>query len=190
MSASNRLAPSGWRLRATLLGLGLLSGSAQAQPQPQLPFGPGVVLFENVSLAPNFRPDPRLVRGLSGGATAASAKLGKGTTETGPCIGFVDDQPDHELTLSGYFNYLSLRVRSGGDTTVVVRGPGGSWCNDDAYGQDPAIVGQWLEGTYQIWVGSYNRDQSLPYVLELSRTEPLPTPTPARPTSPPPRPAS
>jgi hypothetical protein len=52
----------------------------------------------------------------------------------------------------------------------VVRGPGGTWCNDDYTNMNPGIAGQWLSGTYQIWVGSYQEDQYYPYVIRISET--------------------
>jgi hypothetical protein len=48
-----------------------------------------------------------------------------------------------------------MRVESEADTTLVIQGPGGVWCNDDNQGKNPAIAGDWLAGEYRVWIGSY-----------------------------------
>lgn len=131
---------------------------------------PGATIFEDVTLSPSFAPDPTTVRGISGGATAANELVGRVETTTGPCNGFVDAAPDHTIVLTEFFGYLSLQVQSPEDTTLIVRGPGGTWCNDDFSGPNPGIAGQWLSGTYEIWVGSYAQDTYHPYVIRLTET--------------------
>ncbi|MEM9543337.1 MAG: hypothetical protein AAGA60_28080 [Cyanobacteria bacterium P01_E01_bin.42] len=118
--------------------------------------------------APNT-PDTILIRGISGGETAARNVADRVDTPTGPCVGFVDREPDHVVTLTGFFNFLNLQVRSSADTTIVVVGPGGTWCNDDYQNKNPGIAGQWLEGQYQIWVGSYEKNQYHPYTIQITR---------------------
>lgn len=130
-------------------------------------------IFENVTISPGLNQEIITIRGISGGPRAASKVAGRLETDTGPCVGFVDEKPDHTLTLTDFFNFLSLKVESSGDTTIVVQGPGGSWCNDDATGSNPGISGQWLEGVYKIWIGSYKGQsdaevQYHPYVLYIS----------------------
>jgi hypothetical protein len=51
----------------------------------------------------------------------------------------------------------------------VIRGPGGTWCNDNYSGKNPGIAGQWLSGTYQIWVGSPNQTTFSPYVIRVTQ---------------------
>ena len=51
----------------------------------------------------------------------------KGLPANGSFVGFVDKEPDHVLTLTAFFNYLSIQVESTADTTLLIRGPGGSW---------------------------------------------------------------
>ncbi|MGB3405288.1 MAG: hypothetical protein WBA77_21570 [Microcoleaceae cyanobacterium] len=125
-------------------------------------------IFENITLSPNFTPDPLTVRGLSGGSVLAEKTTGRAKTPTGLCIGFIDEQPDHTLVLRDFFNYLSLRVKSNADTILVIKGPGGSWCSDNNEGINPGITGQWLSGTYQIWVGSYQSDGYHPYIINIT----------------------
>jgi hypothetical protein len=128
-------------------------------------------IFENVTLSPDFTPDPTTLRGISGGAIPASQAAERADTVTGACNGFVDQPPDHTIVLSQYFKYLSLQVQSPDDTTLIVRGPGGTWCNDDFSGKNPGIAGQWLSGTYQIWVGSYQQETYHPYVIRITELQ-------------------
>jgi hypothetical protein len=123
-------------------------------------------IFENVTLSPNFANTS--VRGISGGSNLSSELAGRTETVTGACAGFIDEQPDHTMQLTQAFNFLSLQVQSNADTTLVVRGPGGTWCNDDYTDKNPGIAGQWLSGTYQIWIGSYAENVYNPYVIRIT----------------------
>jgi hypothetical protein len=135
-------------------------------------------IFENVTVRPKFSPDPLIIRGISGGSVAANSVAGRAETPTGPCVGFVDEPPDHTIVLTNFFNYFSLQVESPEDTTIVISGPGGSWCNDDFQGKNPGIAGQWLAGTYRVWVGSYDKNNYHPYVIKMSEVRLLnPGPT-------------
>ncbi len=135
-------------------------------------------LFEDVVLTPNFVSDGTTVRGISGGPLLASEISGRPETVTGECLGYVDTEPDHRITLTGFFEYLRLEIQSPEDTTLVVRGPGGSWCSDDVLGFNPAIAGQWFSGTYDVWIGSYNRSTYHPYVMRISEILPESLATP------------
>lgn len=151
--------------------ISITSAKAQSnQPQP---------IFENVRIGSKFAPDPLIIRGISGGSVPARSVAGRGETPTGACVGYVDEQPDHTVELTSFFNYLSLQVQSPEDTTLIVRGPGGSWCNDDAQGKNPGIAGQWQPGTYRVWIGSYEKDQYHPYVIRMSEVQLL-NPGPSR----------
>ncbi len=130
---------------------------------------PGPPLFESVVLRLGFAPDPTVLRGISGGELPAREVASRVETPTGPCAGFVDRQPDHLVTLTEFFDYLDLQVYSPEDTTLIVTGPGGTWCNDDLVDRSPGIAGQWLPGRYQIWVGSYRQHAYHPYILRLSQ---------------------
>lgn len=136
--------------------------SQSAQPQP---------IFDNLTIRPKFSPDPLTIRGISGGPLSVRQIAGRGETATGPCVGFVDKQPDHTVVLTAFFNYLSLEVQSPEDTTILIKGPGGSWCNDEFDGKNPGIAGQWLAGTYRIWVGSYDKDKYHPYTIKISEVD-------------------
>ncbi|WP_088890111.1 hypothetical protein [Leptolyngbya ohadii] len=158
---------------STVAGLlsGVISGIGAAPAHAQTP-GQPLTIFENVTLSPGFAPDPTTVRGISGGDRSANEIAGRSSTATGPCNGFIDTQPDHTIVLTQFFNYLSLQVQSNEDTTIIVRGPGGTWCNDDYSGKNPGIAGQWLSGTYEVWVGSFAQNSFSPYVIRISETKP------------------
>lgn len=146
-----------------LMAAGVLSlSSVQAQSVQSPP------IFENVTLGPRFSPDPLTIRGISGGEIAAEKIAGRGETATGPCVGFTDDKPDHTVVLTSFFNFLSVQVQSPEDTTLVIKGPGGSWCNDEYEGKNPGIAGQWQPGTYGIWVGSYDKSKFNPYIIKIT----------------------
>jgi len=139
---------------------GMITLQVQAQPAPPL--------FENVTIDRNFS-SPLTLRGISGGSVPAQKVAGRTETVNGPCVGFVDTEPDHTLVLKDFFAYLRLQAQSPQDTTIIVRGPGGTWCNDDAEGKDPGIGGEWLAGSYDVWVGSFDRDSYYPYILRISK---------------------
>ncbi|MCA1904624.1 MAG: hypothetical protein LDL47_07300 [Cyanobacteria bacterium KgW148] len=154
-------------LRIAVLALFLsLHGVATAQTLPSKKSG--LKLFENARIVPGS--PPLILRGISGGTTETQQLSLTPKTETGDCIGFIDREPDHEITLTAQFNFLRLGIKSSGDTILLVKGPGGTWCNDDHTDRNPVLEGQWLAGTYQIWVGSYTKDSSHPYILEIRET--------------------
>jgi hypothetical protein len=132
---------------------------ANAQPASQI--------FGDVTIQHPFSPDPLTVTGMSGGSIPGNQIAGTETTPTGPCKGFMDEVPDHTLKLVSKFEYLKLVVNSPADTTMIIKGPGGTWCNDDLDDKNPGVVGEWLRGTYQIWIGSYKENDSLPYTLKI-----------------------
>ncbi|MEM8603808.1 MAG: hypothetical protein AAGF24_08240 [Cyanobacteria bacterium P01_H01_bin.121] len=151
-------------------GLTAVALTAIATPaQAQLT---GLVPFQDVSVQPEFVPDPMILRGTSGGELTAEAIAGSPETETGLCFGYVNLEPDHHLTLTDAFTYLNVEVNSPCDTMLVIQGPGGTWCNDDSLTtRNPRIAGQWLPGEYRIWVGSAFENQYFPYRLHLSEVE-------------------
>ncbi|MFN3926297.1 MAG: hypothetical protein ACK4QL_03015 [Pseudanabaenaceae cyanobacterium] len=159
-----------WGKLAIALAMLSWSVSLSAQP-PTNKRGVGMHLFGNLTISPSPTPQQHTLYGISGGTAPTQSLAGIKTSETGDCIGFVDSTPDHQLTLTGFFRYLRLQVRSSGDTVMLVKGPGGTWCNDDVSDRNPIIAGGWLQGTYSIWVGSYEPNASFPYILEVSTVQ-------------------
>jgi hypothetical protein len=129
-------------------------------------------MFGDATLSPSQLNQGTTLYGISGGTTEAQAIAGIKTSETGDCIGFVDRVPDHRLTLTEATKFLKLQIKSSGDTVLIVKGPGGTWCSDDVRDRNPIIAGEWLRGTYSIWVGSYEPNASFPYLLEISGQKP------------------
>jgi hypothetical protein len=123
---------------------------------------------EPLSLTPGFLPNPIEVRGTAGGTVEAATLVNRPSTPTGECTGFADRKPNHTLTLKAFFNALSIQVRSVEDTAIVIQGPGGVWCNDDEEDKNPGVAGQWLPGTYKIWVTTYAKERSPAYTLRIS----------------------
>ncbi len=123
-------------------------------------------VYENVKINPNS--PAQTMRGISGGSVSASQVAGANQTSTGPCVGFVDTKPNHTMVLTADSPNLSIIADSPEDTTMVVKGPGGVWCNDDYQGKNPGIAGAWLAGTYKIWIGSYQKSQYYPYTIHIT----------------------
>jgi hypothetical protein len=139
--------------------------------QGQLTPNPNIPVFQSITINPQFRPDPQIVRGISGGMQPAREVAGQRDTELGLCTGFVDRHPNHTLQITSPLNYLRVQVISKADTTLIISGPGGTWCNDDYDGKNAGVAGQWLPGTYSIWVGSYRKDRYAPYKIVFSEIE-------------------
>ena len=116
--------------------------------------------YQSFSLEPGFMPDPAIGTGLSGGGRA-----------TNDC-GYVDaaNAPDHVVTLTRPFQFLRASVEAEGDVTLLITGPEGRYCSDDANGLMPEVSGFWPAGTYQIWIGDFvdGRSGSHRYELYLS----------------------
>lgn len=161
---------SGLRVTTALVGLGI----ASALLSPTVGLAQVIVrrpMFTNVSLSPRFAPDPTFLRGISGGEMAIQAVAGRFETETGPCLGFVSERPDHKIKLESFFDYLNVEVLSEQDTVMLVKGPGGTWCSDNRTVDGSSIAGQWLPGRYEVWIGTIEPDQYVPYSLKLTEVQ-------------------
>ena len=113
---------------------------------------------------------PLNVEGISGGTFTATEITKIENTPTGYCDGFVNRQPNHILKLNSFFNSLKLEVQSPADTTILIKGPGGIWCNDDSDNANPTIEGQWQPGIYQVWIGSYQANSNNNYRIRITGT--------------------
>ena len=112
-------------------------------------------IVKNITLDGQIHPNPMIIDGMSGGTVQAVDVVNTKETSTGLCSGLVNQQPNHILILKTFFEFLKIEVSSSTDTTILVQGPGGVWCNDDYNNDNPALEGQWQAGKYKIWVGSY-----------------------------------
>ncbi len=150
-------------LLATVAIASVINTAAYAQQAPPI--------FGDIEIGDKFEPDPMRVRGMSGGSIPGEEITGTKDTPTGPCTGFFDELPDHILKLNTDFEYLKLVAQSSSDITVIIKGPGGTWCNDDFEGSNPGIVGKWLRGEYKVWFGSFRKDNTVPYFMDITQTE-------------------
>jgi len=95
------------------------------------------------------------------------------------CAGFVSDAPDYRLEWKGLAENLSfsfLPDQTDDDATILINLPDGSWqCNDDISdgNVNPGItLANPKNGTYNIWVGSYNESDFLDGNLIISEAIP------------------
>lgn len=155
---------SGHLLISCLLGSNaLVLGTEGLQPQVVS------AQFNTLTLAAGFTPDPIVLQGIGGGDRSAPEVVNVRQTPTGLCLGFMSLEPHKEITLEDEFSNLEMFVESELDTTLIVEGPGGIWCNDDSQGsKNPAIAGEWLPGLYRIWIGAYLAGVEPDYQLYIS----------------------
>ncbi|MGB3639580.1 MAG: hypothetical protein WBA39_18690 [Rivularia sp. (in: cyanobacteria)] len=128
-------------------------------------------IFGDITIKRPLSKDPLTVRGMSGGAIEGKNISQRKDTPTGACTGYMDREPDHTLRLKNKFDYMKLVIESPEDTTLIIKGPGGTWCNDEFEGKNPGIVGEWLEGNYQVWIGSYKKEEYFPYTLKITEAQ-------------------
>ena len=120
-----------------------------------------------LTLAAGFSPNPTTLEGIGGGDRLAADVVNTANSPTGPCLGYISTTPHEEIVLESNFSNLEMRIESELDTTLVISGPGGVWCNDDSGSKNPAIAGAWLPGKYQVWVGAYRAEQVPDYTLYI-----------------------
>ncbi len=115
--------------------------------------------YGNFSIGRGFMPDPQIGTGQTGGRSAAS-RFGS------QCLGRIDATPDHVIEVTSTVN-LRLHVQSEVDSTLVLVGPAGVFCDDDSGGNfDAAINAMLTPGRYDVYVGHI--DHPGRYVLALS----------------------
>jgi len=118
------------------------------------------------SIAPRFAPDPQVYSGTAGGDTPLqSIVTGKAN---GQCQGFANQNPNHNLTVQKSFGFLSLKVSGDRNLSLLVKGPDGTYCRS---GRSPELSGAWVEGKYEIWVGTTDGERAS-YRLSISETNP------------------
>ncbi len=111
-----------------------------------------------------FLPDPITVSATSGGSVNVSY-LG------GACVGYASSNPDYAIVYNSPWPSLKFFFVGGGDTTLVIRAPNGTWyCNDDGYGglNPQVLVSGPPAGRYDIWIGSYSSGNYIGGTLNIS----------------------
>jgi hypothetical protein len=121
-----------------------------------------------VSINQNTVVKPLTILGKSGGNIKIQKIARTANTATGYCDGYGNSRPNHVIKLESWFEFLRLEIESAADTTILIEGSSGVWCNDDSGSANPMIEGQWQAGLYKIWVGSYQANTSHNYKLKIS----------------------
>ena len=108
-------------------------------------------------ITPKAQPEPLVVSGTSGGAKSSDC-------------GNIAVTPNQIIQVTEPLPYLRLSVKSAGDPTLLIEGPGGRFCvmSDSYSGGNPEISGYWQAGRYSLYVGDRAQAQH-PYTLSISR---------------------
>jgi hypothetical protein len=106
---------------------------------------------------------PSTIPGVSGGSDRADSRYGS------YCSGWIAAQPDYflEVVQGGPVRVAVTPTEGEGDTTLVITGPAGTFCNDDADGYNPAVTETLPAGTYEVYVGSYDEGEFHQVVTEF-----------------------
>ncbi|QLE58862.1 hypothetical protein [Nostoc sp. TCL26-01] len=129
--------------------------------------------FGTFKLSLGFPPSQGTLSGYTGGSFSLSAMSNR-DRDRKPCIGFADPKPDHIMILEKDFPRLKLLINSGGnDTTLLIQGPDNTTirCGDDTGKNKDASIDDrnWPEGTYRIWVGTFNSGVKRNYTLTVQQ---------------------
>lgn len=130
--------------------------------------------YDQLTIGRGYEAPPSVFDGVAGGEVDASYL---GRTNDGPCRGFATALPDHQIVLTERSTNLELAVRSRADTILLLHGPDGWRCNDDAEGSNPRLRGEFGPGTYRVWIATYDGSYA-PYRLAVEHERPAPRPRP------------
>lgn len=121
--------------------------------------------YVTLNLKAGFPLDPFLVSVNGGGSVDAS-------TLAPDCTGYVNSNPTVTVAYTGKSDLVRAFYYSAHDGTLLIKSPDGKYaCSDDSdsLDQNPAIeFKQPAVGTYQIWVGSFDKNQLIPGLLVLT----------------------
>jgi hypothetical protein len=115
---------------------------------------------------PGFTPDPTTATGLAGGVQQASV-LAASDVNGNSCVGNIPLTAQHTVHVGAALPLLRVLVNGSQDSTLVVRGPTGTfYCNDDSgdpgNGLNPVVeIPNAAAGDYQVYVGAYSSDSTL-----------------------------
>lgn len=116
------------------------------------------------TLSPGFQ--QVIGTGNTGGPRLASEAMGIALTSTGKCNGYIDTLPDHRLTLTANFDYLSVAAVTEGYAALVITGPNAEvWC---ATNQNPGISGFYEQGVYDIYISNLRQGMGPRYELVIT----------------------
>lgn len=119
----------------------------------------------SIDLEAGFPLDPTFVSVQAGGPIDASLLRQD-------CVGYINQYPVVSVDWTGTAPFVEAFFLSDSDTTMLVVTPDGkTLCNDDANEDllDPVIeIENPVSGRYEIWIGSYAKNQLVPGVLVLT----------------------
>ncbi|MGY6626960.1 MAG: hypothetical protein ACXIVL_00435 [Oceanicaulis sp.] len=116
----------------------------------------------DIRLSAGATPDPYRVDVTAGGSLRATDLVRNATPgQAGDrrCRGNVSERPAARLDFRAGRQSLTMTAEANFDTTLVVRGPDGTWyCDDDSGRGNTASLAftQPRSGVYEIWVGAYS----------------------------------
>ncbi|MDX2097206.1 MAG: hypothetical protein SFW36_05470 [Leptolyngbyaceae cyanobacterium bins.59] len=112
---------------------------------------------ETIQIGPNFKPDPQVLSGTSGG------------NKNSDC-GSISAAPNQVIQVREAVPYLRLNVQGAGQPTLLVEGPQGRFCVlANAAGGGPKMAGFWGPGNYSVFIGDRGQGRH-PYTLSLTQT--------------------
>jgi len=121
--------------------------------------------YGNFTVGAGFTPDPQTATGVSGYSDAGRVDA---ATFGVQCTGFIDTTPDHTITVTSSVT-LRLTVKSEIDSVLVIRGPAGTFCDDDsAGGLNAQINALFTPGEYEVYVG--NIGEAGEYILTVTES--------------------
>jgi hypothetical protein len=110
-----------------------------------------------LQIQPNITSEALVLNGISGGTVASNC-------------GNIANAPNHIIQLTQPLPYLRLTVDSPGQPTLLIDGPGGSFCvlSDNYSGSKPELTGYFMPGEYTLHVGELSQSQ-YNYTLSISQ---------------------
>ncbi|NET53169.1 MAG: hypothetical protein F6K09_32230, partial [Merismopedia sp. SIO2A8] len=115
------LAPRNAYAKPTAMITEKLFNRVLVQNQPEESPDKPQEIFEDIKIEPQLSPISMTMNGISGGSLPARRIAERIETPTGSCIGFVDEEPNHKVVLTDFFDALSWQVESAMDTTIVIK---------------------------------------------------------------------
>lgn len=140
----------------------IVAGAAEACPNYN-----ARAAFGEIFLPGNFAPDP-YVRNVTAGGGHYMPNCGLNWQ------GWVAAAPDFEFTYQGGFGFpLTIGINSNADTIILINDPNGDWFYSDDAGGGWGLGGAItfpnpVPGTYDIWIGAYNRGSGIPAQLIIT----------------------
>jgi hypothetical protein len=115
-------------------------------PTPAVPTPASGSVYGAVTIGSGW--SPQSYSGMGGGPDSANLRF------AGTCNGYITSIPTFTLEVIDYTT-VSVEALAAGDLTMVLTGPGGTFCNDDFNGLNPGLSQSLMPGSYQVWIGEY-----------------------------------